>query len=57
MKPYIFPTETKIIFSDNVRVKCTKCGRIKPIHDVGLRRMGDGIIRNQAQCAKCRGKT
>jgi hypothetical protein len=33
---------------------CTRCGKRKPAIDVGLRDMGDGTIRNQPQCIKCR---
>lgn len=35
---------------------CTKCGQHKPLSDFGLREMGDGVIRNQAQCSQCRGE-
>ena len=33
---------------------CTACGELKPASEVGLRRMGNGEIRNQAQCHACR---
>lgn len=33
---------------------CTKCNTIKPADQFGLRKMGDGTVRNQAQCSACR---
>lgn len=34
---------------------CPKCGKEKPLFDFGLRKMtGNGTIRNQSQCKKCR---
>lgn len=41
----------------NAMFKCTECGRWKPAAEFGLRKMGDGKIRNQAQCTACRGKS
>ena len=52
-------SETPIIQSSDYRDGvlfriCTKCNREKPISDFGLRKMGNGEIRNQAQYKKCR---
>lgn len=48
--------------ADGVRVvlsgaqfECTRCFRTLPGSEFGLREMGDGIVRNQAQCTTCRG--
>lgn len=35
--------------------QCSRCGAIKPGVDIGLRKDAKNIIRNQAQCAACRG--
>jgi hypothetical protein len=35
---------------------CSACGQWKPAAEVGLRCMGDGVIRNQPQCIACRSK-
>ncbi len=40
-----------------VMAACTKCRDTKPIEEFGLRVMGDGTIRNQAQCTDCRGES
>lgn len=34
--------------------QCSNCGGLFPISFVGLRRMGDGAIRNQPRCKPCR---
>jgi len=34
--------------------QCTLCGGYKPASEFGLRMMEDGVVRNQAQCKKCR---
>ena len=34
--------------------KCTKCGDQKQINGFGIRTMGDGTTRRQAQCNNCR---
>lgn len=34
--------------------QCTKCGEIKPVSEVQLRRMPTGEVRNQPQCTACR---
>lgn len=34
--------------------ECTLCGKTKPLSEFGLRKMGNGEIRNQAQCKECR---
>ncbi len=39
--------------SEPTRV-CPKCEREKPISEFGFRDMGDGNIRNQSWCKKCR---
>ncbi len=36
------------------KFRCTKCGKTKPASKFGLRTMGNGQVRNQAQCADCR---
>lgn len=40
----------------NTQFQCTDCGKWKPAGAFGLRRMADGMIRNQAQCKTCRTK-
>lgn len=40
----------------NAKFRCTKCRQWKPAADHGLRKMNDGTVRNQAQCADCRRK-
>jgi len=41
----------------NAKFLCTgPCGKWKWGSEVGLRKMGDGTVRNQAQCKECRGK-
>lgn len=37
------------------RFKCTHCGKVKPASHFGIRKMPDGVYRNQAQCIECRG--
>jgi hypothetical protein len=32
------------------------CGRHFPVHHMGLRKMGDGSLRNQPQCPECRAR-
>jgi hypothetical protein len=39
-----------------VRIRCTKCKRLKTLAQIGLRKMPNGIVRNQPQCNTCRGK-
>lgn len=34
--------------------KCPKCGEIKPLIEFGLRKMGNGKVREQSWCKKCR---
>jgi hypothetical protein len=34
--------------------QCTKCGELKPVSEVQLRRMPTGEVRNQPQCTACR---
>ncbi len=38
-----------------IRYPCSKCGRMKPLAAFGLRRMGNGQLRNNPQCGPCRG--
>jgi hypothetical protein len=44
---------TGIILS-GASFECTGCKKSKPASVFGLRRMPDGIIRNQSQCLECR---
>lgn len=39
--------------SEPTRV-CPKCGEEKPLSEFGYTNMGDGNIRNQSWCKKCR---
>ena len=34
--------------------KCPKCGEVKPLIEFGLRKMGNGKVREQSWCKKCR---
>ena len=43
----------KVILS-GAKFRCTGCGKWKKGSEVGLRKMADGKIRNQAQCQSCR---
>lgn len=36
---------------------CPNCKEEKPLSDFGFRNMGNGNIRNQSWCKKCRGKS
>jgi len=36
------------------RFQCTGCNKWKDASDIGLRKMPDGVIRNQPQCHECR---
>lgn len=55
-------SEVKIQVDDILKVdgttlllfKCTKCGDKKQIDGFGIRKMGNGTIRRQAQCNDCR---
>jgi hypothetical protein len=38
-----------------VSLTCLKCRALKPLAQFGLRKMGDGAIRNQPWCRGCRG--
>lgn len=33
---------------------CPNCGKEKPLSEFGYRNMGDGNIRNQSWCKRCR---
>lgn len=44
-----------IVLSGAVFV-CTRCAEAKPAKAFGLRRMGNGQVRNQSQCTACRSK-
>ena len=35
---------------------CPNCKEEKPLSDFGFRNMGNGKIRNQSWCSKCRAK-
>jgi len=37
-----------------ITLMCLKCRNIKPLAQFGLRKMGDGAIRNQPWCRTCR---
>jgi hypothetical protein len=37
-----------------ITLMCLKCRQIKPLAQFGLRKMGDGAIRNQPWCRTCR---
>ncbi|MCI0571594.1 MAG: hypothetical protein L0Y66_12640 [Myxococcaceae bacterium] len=38
-----------------ISLMCLKCRTVKPLTQFGLRKMGDGAIRNQPWCRGCRG--
>lgn len=38
----------------NAKFQCTDCQKWKAAGEFGLRKMGDGKVRNQAQCKGCR---
>ena len=43
----------------NTKFKCTSCGKWKAADEFGLRALkgpGKLVVRNQAQCSKCRSK-
>ncbi len=37
-----------------ITLLCLKCRKMRPLSQFGLRRMGDGAIRNQPWCRTCR---
>ena len=37
-------------------ILCPNCDKEKPLSDFGYRKMGNGEIRNQSWCKKCRNK-
>ncbi len=37
-----------------ITLLCLKCRKMRPLSQFGLRRMGDGAIRNQPWCKTCR---
>ncbi len=34
--------------------ECPKCGQTKPLSEFGWRDMGNGVVRNQSYCRRCR---
>jgi transposase-like protein len=40
----------------NAYFRCTDCKRTRAGKHFGLRRMRNGVIRNQPQCSECRSK-
>lgn len=42
------------VILSGAKFQCTKCLLWKPASAFGLRRMGNGTIRNQPQCMTCR---
>lgn len=34
--------------------KCPRCGQTKPLSEFGWRDMGNGEVRNQSYCSRCR---
>lgn len=51
-------TSTTIdIRGNRLTTQCSgPCGASLPLHAMGLRNMGDGVLRNQPQCPQCRGR-
>lgn len=47
----IFDVDGNEVF---VSLRCLHCGETKPLAKFGLRRMGDGKIRNCPWCTACR---
>jgi hypothetical protein len=37
-----------------ITLMCLKCNKMRPLSQFGLRKMGDGAIRNQPWCRTCR---
>ena len=37
-----------------ITIVCLKCRKVRPLSQFGLRKMGDGAIRNQPWCRTCR---
>jgi len=49
----VFDTEGREVF---ITLTCPACGRSAPLAQFGLRRMGNGQIRNCPWCKRCRAK-
>lgn len=47
-------TEDSMVVLLNCRFRCTRCQKWKGAAQFGLRTMDNGVVRNQAQCSKCR---
>jgi len=45
-----------VVVLHGAQFTCTACQNTKPASEFGLRRMSNGIIRNQAQCIPCRSR-
>lgn len=52
---YLFEGEELAIDLHDLHRKCPNCLRMKPLYAFGLRRMNQGLVRNQSQCIACRG--
>lgn len=36
--------------------KCSRCRRVLAFKNFGVRQMPNGVVRNQPQCKRCRGR-
>ncbi len=50
-KSAVFDADGNEVF---ITLICLKCEKIRPLSQFGLRKMGDGSIRNQPYCRTCR---
>ncbi|HYD39638.1 MAG TPA: hypothetical protein VEB43_02320 [Anaeromyxobacter sp.] len=50
-KSAVFDADGNEVF---ITLICLKCQKIRPLSQFGLRKMGDGSIRNQPYCRTCR---
>ncbi len=50
-KSAVFDADGNEVF---ITLICLKCEKIRPLSQFGLRKMGDGSIRNQPYCRACR---
>ncbi len=49
--PRVFDADGREVF---VSLRCPHCGKTRPLAQFGLRKMGDGKIRNCPWCKACR---